>query len=99
LDPIRQSEAWRVEFPVRESGGVLTTAGNLVFQGRSDGLFAAYRATDGETLWEFETGTGILAAPVTYSMDGRQYVTIMVGWGGAMGLINPPGLRPKPASQ
>ena len=65
-----------------------------MFQGRSDGLFAAYRATDGERLWAFDAGTGILAPPVTYRIDGRQYVTVMAGWGGGMGLINPPILGP-----
>ena len=93
-DPIEQREVWRVEHPVRESGGVLTTAGNLVFQGRSDGLFVVYRATDGQRLWEFDAGTGILAPPVTYYLDGTQYITLMVGWGGPMGVINPQGLGP-----
>ncbi len=93
-NPVAQEAEWTVDFPVLESGGVLATAGNLVFQGRSDGMFAAYGATDGKKLWEFDAGTGILAPPVTYSIDGVQYVTIMAGWGGGMGLINPPTLGP-----
>jgi len=44
-----------------ESGGVLATGGNLVFQARSDGIFCAYRASDGKKLWEFDAGTGIMA--------------------------------------
>jgi quinohemoprotein ethanol dehydrogenase len=83
-----------VEFPVAESGGVLATAGNLVFQGRGDGVFAGYRATDGSRLWEFDAGTGIMAPPVTYLVDGVQHITLMVGWGGSPGLINPPGMGP-----
>ena len=96
-DPIRQEARWRVDHPVLNSGGVLATAGNLVFQGRSDGLFVAYRATDGEKLWEFDAGTGIMAPPVTYLVGDVQYLTLMVGWGGDMGLVNPPtsrGARP-----
>jgi quinohemoprotein ethanol dehydrogenase len=76
------------------SGGVLATAGNLVFQGRSDGVLVAYQATDGAKLWEFDAGTGILAPPVTYLVDNVQYVTLMVGYGGDVGLINPPRLGP-----
>jgi quinohemoprotein ethanol dehydrogenase len=94
-DPIEQKARWSVDHPVLNSGGVLTTAGNLVFQGRSDGIFNAYRATDGAKLWEFDAGTGIMAPPVTYTVDGAQYVTLMVGWGGDMGLINPPILGPR----
>jgi quinohemoprotein ethanol dehydrogenase len=93
-DPIAQEARWKIDFPVLESGGVLATAGNLVFQGRSDGVFAAYQATDGAQLWQFDAGTGIMAAPVTYRVDGIQYVTVMAGWGGGMGLINPPVLGP-----
>jgi quinohemoprotein ethanol dehydrogenase len=94
-NPVEQREVWRVSLPlVVESGGVLATAGNLVFQGRSDGVFCAYRATDGKQLWEFDAGTGIMAPPVTYLVNGVQYVTLMVGWGGAAGLINVPGSGP-----
>jgi quinohemoprotein ethanol dehydrogenase len=77
-----------------ESGGVLATAGNLVFQGRSDGMLCAYRATDGQKLWEYNAGTGIMAPPVTYLVGGVQYITLMVGWGGAAGLVNPLGEEP-----
>lgn len=93
-DPVRQRAAWTVDHPVLESGGVLTTAGNLVFQGRSDGAFIAYRATDGVKLWEFDAKTGIMAPPVTYLVNGVQHVTLMVGWGAGIGAINPPGLGP-----
>ena len=93
-DPVQQKPRWQVDHPVLVSGGVLATAGNLVFQGRSDGMLVAYRATDGAKLWEFDAGTGIMAAPVTYLVDDVQYVTLMVGWGGDVGVINPPGLGP-----
>lgn len=93
-NPVEQREVWHVSHPVLESGGVLAAAGNLVFQGRSDGIFLAYRATDGAKLWEFDAGTGIMAPPVTYLVGGVQHVTVMVGWGGAPGLINSPGRGP-----
>jgi len=95
-NPVEQREVWRVAHPVLESGGVLATAGNLVFQGRSDGNFLAYRATDGAKLWEFDAGTGIMAPPVTYLVGGVQHITVMAGWGG-VGLINLPGLGPTKA--
>ena len=90
-DPVKQHEVWRVPLPQVESGGVLATAGNLIFQGRSDGVFCVYRATDGKKLWQFDAGTGIMAPPVTYLLNGVQYVTLMVGWGGAAGINNIPG--------
>ena len=90
-DPIAQKAVWRAKYPVLDGGGVLATAGNLVFQGRADGIFAAYRATDGNEVWHFDAATGIMAPPVTYTVDGVQYVTVMAGWGGGAGLMNAPG--------
>jgi quinohemoprotein ethanol dehydrogenase len=86
-DPIAKREAWRVELPVLRSGGTLSTAGNLVFQGRGDGDFAAYRATDGKLLWEFNAQVGIAAAPMTYAIGGVQYVAV---------LASPPGIFADP---
>ena len=76
-NPVTKREAWRVEHPGLRSGGTLSTAGNLVFQGRGDGIFAAYRATDGKVLWKFDAQVGIAAAPMTYAIDGVQYVAIL----------------------
>jgi quinohemoprotein ethanol dehydrogenase len=90
-NPVEQRAAWRTGYPVVEGGGVLATAGNLVLQGRADGMLAAYRATDGKQLWQFDAGTGIMAPPVTYLVNGMQYVTIMAGWGGPFALMNVPG--------
>lgn len=86
-NPVTQAEAWRVEYNGPWNGGTLTTAGNLVFQGTADGEFVAYRADDGERLWSFPAQTGIVAAPVTYAIDGEQYVSVNVGWGGAFALV------------
>lgn len=96
-DPIAQKERWRVQYPVMWNGGTLTTAGNLVFQGTADGRFVAYSADKGEKLWEVKVGTGIIAAPVTYELDGAQYVAVMAGWGGAFPLTGGSiGLPPAP---
>jgi quinohemoprotein ethanol dehydrogenase len=84
-DPVAQKEAWRVEQVSPWNGGTLTTAGNLVFQGTADGRFVAYHAKTGVKLWETNVGTGVVAAPSTYSVDGQQYVSIAVGWGGVYG--------------
>jgi quinohemoprotein ethanol dehydrogenase len=94
-DPVARKAAWHAAIPVLEGGGTLATAGNLVFQGRSDGIFAAYRATDGKQLWSFDAGTGIMAPPVTYSVDGVQYISLMVGLGGSPGLYHFPGGGPE----
>ncbi len=85
-DPVAQKEVWRVQYPGAWNGGTLATAGNLVFQGTAHGTFAAHRASDGEKLFETRTGTGIIASPVTYRIDGEQYVAVMAGWGGAFPL-------------
>ncbi|MFI5317450.1 MAG: PQQ-dependent dehydrogenase, methanol/ethanol family [Myxococcota bacterium] len=87
-DPVAQKEVWRHPYALPWNGGTLATAGNLVFEGTSDGRFVAYRATDGVQLWEGHTGTGVIAAPVTYLLDGKQYVSIVAGWGGAFGLAS-----------
>ena len=82
-DPVAQREVWRVQHPTTWNGGLLSTAGNLVFQGRSDGYFAAYAADSGALLWETPVHMGIIAAPVTYTVDGEQYVAVVAGWGGS----------------
>jgi quinohemoprotein ethanol dehydrogenase len=89
-DPVARHEVWRADQPFARSGGTLTTAGNQVFHGRADGKLVAYRATDGKSLWEFDTGVGISAAPMTYSVNGTQYVAVMAGWGGPTTLANRP---------
>jgi mono/diheme cytochrome c family protein len=93
-DPVGQRAAWRAPYPVLEGGGVLTTAANLVFQGRADGILAAYRATDGKQVWQFDAGTGIMAPPITYSVDGVQYLSVLAGWGGPEAQFNAPNIGP-----
>ncbi|MCP4039088.1 MAG: PQQ-dependent dehydrogenase, methanol/ethanol family, partial [bacterium] len=86
-DPRTQKEAWRVQHRGSWNGGTLTTAGNLVFQGTADAKFVAYSADQGEALWEFPTQTGVVAPPITYELDGEQYISVNVGWGGAFALV------------
>jgi quinohemoprotein ethanol dehydrogenase len=85
-DPVTQKAAWSVQYPTSWNGGVVSTAGNLVFQGTSLGEIAAYQADNGQKLWSTQTHTGILAPPVTYEVNGEQYVAVEVGWGGAFAL-------------
>jgi alcohol dehydrogenase (cytochrome c)/quinohemoprotein ethanol dehydrogenase len=85
-DPVAQREAWKVPQDQPWNGGVLVTAGNLVFEGTAMGDFNAYRADTGERLWSQPVHTGIVAAPMTYRVGGDQYVAILLGWGGAVGL-------------
>jgi quinohemoprotein ethanol dehydrogenase len=82
-DPVKQQARWRVQHNLMWNGGTLATAGDLVFQGSAEGTFAAYHAANGKRLWEVNVGSGIIATPVTYQIDGVQYVSIMAGWGGA----------------
>jgi quinohemoprotein ethanol dehydrogenase len=88
-DPVAQQERWRVEYDDMWNGGTLTTAGNLVFQGTSDWRFVAYQADSGATLWEVAVPAGIMAGPISYELDGTQYIAVMAGWGGAYGLRVP----------
>jgi quinohemoprotein ethanol dehydrogenase len=81
-DPVQQKAVWTVKHPGSFNGGVLSTAGGLVFQGTSDGHFAAYAADSGQKLWEIVTNIGIVAPPISYSVGGTQYVSVLAGWGG-----------------
>jgi quinohemoprotein ethanol dehydrogenase len=81
-DPIRQREVWKVTREEVWNGGTLSTAGGLLFQGGANGYFSAFDATSGSELWKFNAGLGIIAAPMSYSVRGRQYVSVLVGWGG-----------------
>jgi PQQ-dependent dehydrogenase (methanol/ethanol family) len=87
-DPVAQREVWRVQHSGSWNGGLLSTSGDLLFQGRADGMFAAYQASTGALLWETPVHTGIIAAPVTWAVDGEQYVTVVAGWGGAFGVAS-----------
>ena len=81
-DPVKQKAAWTVEYPGQPNGGTLSTAGTLVFEGTSTGRLRAYAADTGALLWDAPANTGVVAAPMTYTVKGEQYVTFMAGWGG-----------------
>lgn len=85
-DPATGEKVWehREEFPLW--AGTLATAGNLVFTGTSDGFVKAFNAETGEELWKFQTGSGIVSMPITWEMDGKQYLGIASGYGGAVPL-------------
>ncbi len=82
-DPVTQKPRWTVKHKTGWNGGTMTTAANLVFQGTADGWFHAYDARDGRELWKFDAKNGILAPPITYLVDGQQYITLLVGYGAA----------------
>jgi quinohemoprotein ethanol dehydrogenase len=83
-DPVAQRERWRIPYTSSRNGGTLSTAGDLLFSGRYDGYFLAHDAHTGEPIWEFELAPG-LASPVTYMLEGRQFLTVLAGPGGPMG--------------
>lgn len=86
-DPVAQKKVWSQEHSNIWNGGTLATAGNLVFQGTADGRVVAYSADKGEKLWESPANSGVMAGPMSYEIDGEQYVTVMAGWGGVFPLM------------
>ncbi len=88
-DPVAQKEVWHVEHGAPWNGGVLATAGNLVFEGTSDRRLQAFKANDGKPLWSFDTQTAVIGGPVSYKVGSNQYVAVMAGNGGAVPLALP----------
>ena len=86
IDPVTGEWKWEYKNDAPLWGGVMTTAGGLVFFGTPEGKFIALDDTTGEELWSFQTGSGIVGQPVTWEMDGEQYVSVVSGWGGAVPL-------------
>lgn len=80
-DPVEQREVWRYQHAGPWNGGVLATAGDLIFQGSLIGEFAAYDASSGERVWQFPAQTGIAAAPISYSVGDQQHISVAAGWG------------------
>ncbi|MEQ8262723.1 PQQ-dependent dehydrogenase, methanol/ethanol family [Pseudohaliea sp.] len=95
-DPVAMAPRWEVEHAGPWNGGMLSTGGNLLFQGNAEGELVAYRADTGEDLWSFDAQTGVVAPPVTYRLDGKQYVAVVAGWGGSMALTAGEGLTAGP---
>jgi quinohemoprotein ethanol dehydrogenase len=86
-NPSLARQAWRIDLKGPWNGGLLSTAGNLLFQGNASGEFAAYRADSGERLWSQTTQTGVVAGPMTFEVHGVQYVAVLAGWGGVFPLV------------
>jgi quinohemoprotein ethanol dehydrogenase len=82
-DPVHQKAQWKVQLDTIWNGGTLATAGDLVFQGTADGYLSAYEAASGQRVWHFNAGLGIIAAPISYAAQGKQYVSVLVGYGGS----------------
>jgi quinohemoprotein ethanol dehydrogenase len=78
-DPVTQKERWRINYAGTYNGGTVTTAGNLVFQGTADGKMVAYTADKGDKLFEMPLGVRNVASPITYELDGKQYIAILGG--------------------
>ncbi len=86
IDPKTGKIVWEYKNPAPLWGGVLTTAGNLVFTGTPEGFLKAFDAKSGKEVWKFQTGSGVVGSPVSWTMDGEQYVAVVSGWGGAVPL-------------
>ncbi len=86
IDPDTGDVVWEYKNDAPLWGGVMTTAGGLVFTGTPEGEFVAFNDETGEVLWSFQTGSGIVGQPITWEQDGEQYITVISGWGGAVPL-------------
>jgi quinohemoprotein ethanol dehydrogenase len=87
-DPVTQKARWQVPLDTPWNGGVMATAGNVVFQGAGDGSLSAYDARNGTRLWQQNVGMGIVASPMTYLVGGKQYVAVLAGYGGSAGAMS-----------
>jgi quinohemoprotein ethanol dehydrogenase len=90
-NPITQKAAWEIPLVGRKNGGLLSTAGNLVFQGDGAGFVSAYTADKGQKVWSFDGQNGILSQPISYMVDGRQYVSVITSFRGSG--VGGPGLE------
>ncbi|MFC3834699.1 MULTISPECIES: PQQ-dependent dehydrogenase, methanol/ethanol family [Deinococcus] len=87
VDPATGKQVWSQTFKAPLWGGVLTTAGGLVFTGTTaDRDFVAFDARSGKKLWSFKTNSGVIGQPISYSVNGKQYVAVFSGYGGAIPL-------------
>jgi alcohol dehydrogenase (cytochrome c) len=86
IDPKTGKTVWRYNNFSPLWGGVLTTGGGLVWTGNPEGYLMAFDDKTGEMVYKFQTGSGIVGSPVTWEMDGEQYISVLSGWGGAVPL-------------
>ncbi len=87
-DPVAQKPRWSAKYDTVWNGGTAATAGGVVFQGAGDGFLYAYDARSGAQLWKAWAGMGIIAAPMTWSAGGKQYVSVLAGYGGSAGMFD-----------
>ena len=83
-DPVHQKQAWKAQLPTIWNGGTMATAGNVVLQGDAGGYLSTYNATTGQLLRHDYLGMGIIASPMSYQVNGRQYISILAGYGGRL---------------
>ncbi|NLR73147.1 PQQ-dependent dehydrogenase, methanol/ethanol family [Novosphingobium sp. ERN07] len=86
IDPLTGKIAWEAKEELPLWGGNVTTKGNIVIQGTSDGFVKIFNAKTGEELWKFQTGSGVVSVPITWEADGKQYIGLASGYGGAVPL-------------
>lgn len=84
IDPATGEVKWEYKNNAPLWGGVMTTAGGLVFTGTPEGYFKAFDADTGEELWKFQTGSGVIGQPVTWDENGEQFIAVTSGWGGGV---------------
>ena len=84
IDPATGKMVWQVTDPAPLWGGALATKGGLVFWGTPDGQLKAADAKTGKVLWSYQTGSGIIAPPISWEQDGEQFIAVVSGWGGAV---------------
>lgn len=87
-DPVKQREKWRIDTPGIATGGAIATGGDLVFHGQVDHRFNAYDAKLGRRLWSFDAGAPVIAPPITFEVNGVQYVTVLTGYSGAYAIFS-----------
>ena len=78
-DPVKQQRVWGIKEDLPILGGAMSTAGGVMFYGNTRGILKAVDAKTGDVLWKFSVGTGILQSPITYMIDGKQYLAVVAG--------------------
>src|SRR2546429_160496 len=78
-DPVKQAAVWGIKEDLPFLGGAMSTAGGLVFYGNTHGALKGVDAKTGDVLWQFNVGTGILQSPITYAVDGKQFLAVVAG--------------------
>lgn len=86
-DPIKQERVWEIPQPAHYNGGLLSTTTGLLLQGDAEGVFSIRDTESGDVLWDFDVRSGVISSPVTYLVDGEQYITLIAEWGGGQGQV------------